>query len=162
MWLQQQRSLESNVWQIRLTRRNNKLCQRFQSEATFPQLSLRQPLFPPRSSCLPFFALCFSDCYHHLSALLPENEPVLCARQIVLSGGRAMLRGFPAVSLRILWTSKCHWSHQSGDHSSHKRLLSQKAGSNIFFPPIYRRFLSPSPKWRLSELKLAVMWIWNA
>lgn len=70
--------------------------------------------------------------------------------------------GFPAVSLRILWTSKCHWSHQSGDHSSHKRLLSQKAGSNIFFPPIYRRFLSPSPKWRLSELKLAVMWIWNA
>lgn len=94
MWLQQQRSLESNVWQIRLTRRNNKLCQRFQSEATFPQLSLRQPLFPPRSSCLPFFALCFSDCYHHLSALLPENEPVLCARQIVLSGGRAMLRVF--------------------------------------------------------------------
>ena len=32
----------------------------------------------------------------------------------------------------------------------------------FFFPPIYRRFLSFSPNWRLSELKLAVMWIWNA
>lgn len=135
MWLQQQRSLESNVWQIRLTRRNNKLCQRFQSEATFPQLSLRQPLFPPRSSCLPFFALCFSDCYHHLSALLPENEPVLCARQIVLSGGRAMLRVFRRSASGFCERPNVTGHISLGDHSSHKRLLSQKAGSNIFFPP---------------------------